>query len=131
MHPILVNGLTHYFEPAEIAMLLAERARHAKHADTEGEIAAKTFALFDARSKTRDVVIDLRQTPEKILALHAQWLRMGREMLLREDDRNALYELLGAPFRSPRDLIDLVGRLVREVARVDGDRSTPSVTDRE
>ena len=78
----------------------------------------KAFSLFDARTKSRDVVIDLRQTPEKILTLHAQWRRMGREMLLREEDRNATCERFGAPSRSPRDLI---GLLVRDLARLGGD----------
>lgn len=67
LHPILVNG-KHCFAVEELD-------RHRKV--TDGDLAAKAFEMFNADSTQVDVVIALREPPERIRSLFNDWTAMS------------------------------------------------------
>jgi hypothetical protein len=61
------HGRFVFFDQAEVEHYAAEGGRRQRH--DSGEVAARAFELFREGKDFRDVVIELRQTPEKIRQL--------------------------------------------------------------
>jgi hypothetical protein len=79
-----------------------------------GEAAARAFELFDAGRSLRQVVIDLRETPEKVSELHDQWHDLGGcEMVIGGTARAELERFLG-PIRDVAELVKRVSDLLGE-----------------
>jgi DNA-binding transcriptional MerR regulator len=117
LHPQRDEHGVHVFAAADVEALSRQRAPAPA---AEGEIAAAAFALFEQHEHPRKIVIALKQPPEKVRSLRAEWVRLGRELLLEADDRARLGALLGG-FRSSRELVNLVQKLVSKA------RSRPGI----
>jgi len=89
LHPQLarrarLDGAVHeveVFDPKELAVVAARR-RVPMTAGGPGEVAASAFEMFDGGTSLREVVIQLRQTPQLVAELHDQWLEFGGARLV-------------------------------------------------
>lgn len=73
-----------------------------------GEVAARSFELFNQGKTLRDVVIELRETPDQVRQLHESWLDSGgADLTITPIAKEALEKVLG-PFTSVADLLTLV-----------------------
>lgn len=63
------------FDPREIARV--PRRRTSSVPSSPGEIAARAFELFDEGRPDREVVTDLRETPQRVAELREQWMLGG------------------------------------------------------
>jgi hypothetical protein len=81
-----------------------------------GEMAARAFELFMEGTPLHEVVIKLRQAPERIEALHEQWLSCGAsELVLNPVARRELERLVG-PFNGVAELVQRVAELASRAA---------------
>ncbi|MEY4581493.1 MAG: hypothetical protein RL701_6196 [Pseudomonadota bacterium] len=94
------------FEPAEVEELVQDgpvkrRRAPERHRDCQnaGEAAAHVFRLFGAGKSLRDIVVEARQTPERVRELYREWLlglregeRRRHERLERERERREQME---------------------------------------
>ena len=95
------------FDPAELAALKVRRTSRMPSRDP-GEIAARAFECFDAGESVRSVVMRLRRTPAEVLELREQWLDAGgADRVISDVAKIELERILGAPFESVADLIEL------------------------
>ena len=84
--------------------------------DEHGEVAARAFELFQEGRQLREVVIALRQTPERIEQLHDQWVDSGgSELVITPVAKRELERLLG-PFVGVADVVERVAALVKKAA---------------
>lgn len=73
-----------------------------------GEMTARCFELFDQGKTFREIVIQLRQTSDKIHELHEKWLDDGgADFVITPQAREALEAVLG-PFADVAELVSLV-----------------------
>jgi hypothetical protein len=79
LHPVH-RGRFVYFDEHEVENYAAERAP-GRTSGAPGEIAAQAFELFRAGKGFRDVVIELRQTPERVRQLYREFA-LGSDLLL-------------------------------------------------
>jgi hypothetical protein len=71
------------------------------------ELSARAFTLFENGKTAKQAVIELRAAPQKILAIHEEWLDMGgAELVLSAQNKKSLTEIFGE-FESTEDLIAL------------------------
>jgi hypothetical protein len=114
------------YDPSEVAQLAARRSRAVPLVSDAGDIAARAFELFGEGVAGRDVVIRLRQLPERVEELREQWLELGgSDLVINSAARAALEQLVG-PFDGVAALVSAVqGALSR--AR-DADGSAPDET---
>ncbi len=101
------------YDPHELAKVPpAKRQRALMIPGDKGEIAGRAFELFDDGTPLRQVVTQLRETPEAVDVLHDQWTRMGgAEWVLSEAARAELGRLVG-PFDGVAGLIDRLRELL-------------------
>ena len=95
--------------------------------DDPGEVAARAFELFAEGRPLRDVVIQLRQAPEKVEALHEQWMSCGgAELVINAVAQRELERLLG-PFEGVADLVQRVAELASRavIAGISQDQTAP------
>jgi hypothetical protein len=105
LHPKADEAGVHWFDPAEVSALAAERAneqrprRNTKSANartsvrTAGEVAALAFERFEQRQSLAEVVIGLQLEPAMVRALFSEWtvglvegqLQMSREPSVARD----------------------------------------------
>lgn len=119
LHPqkemrLLTNGQQReikVFNQAELLKLIRRR-----DPNEHGEVAARAFELFNEGRPIRDVVITLRQTPERIEQLHDQWKDGGgSELVITPVAKRDLERLLG-PFVGVADIVERVAELVKKAA---------------
>ncbi len=100
------------FRKSELLKMIERR-----DTNEHGEAAARAFELFEQGQSLRQVVIALRQTPERIEELHDQWERCGgSELVLTAVAQRELVRLLG-PFDGVADVVQLVAELVAELGQ--------------
>jgi DNA-binding transcriptional MerR regulator len=111
------------FDVHEIMKLARRRGRDVNDTD---EVAARAFEMFEDGAPLREVVIKLRKAPERIEALHEQWLNCGgSELVVNPVARRELEHILG-PFVGVAELVQRVTELVvnpvarRELERILG-----------
>jgi hypothetical protein len=111
LHPAH-RGRFVYFDEREVESYAAEQAP-GRRTGNPGEIAAKAFELFRAGKGFRDVVIELRQTPERVRQLYREYA-LGSDLLLPAAILRAIEEL---GFREegralgPQDVLHLIHSL--------------------
>jgi hypothetical protein len=119
LHPqkemrLLTNGQRReikVFNPAELLKILHRRAPN-----EPGEVAARAFEMFGEGRPIREVVLALRQTPERIEQLHEQWERCGGcELVITPVAKRELEHLLG-PFVGVADIVERVAELAMKAA---------------
>lgn len=98
------------YDPKELAKL-ANRMNRAVSPRDPGELAGRAFDLFDEGTETKDVVRELRLTPDAVETLREKWENMGgANIVISPMAKEALEKLLG-PFKTVTDLVELVTQL--------------------
>lgn len=106
------------FNPEDLAVFA--RRRSMTPVSSAGEVAARAFELFDVGTSQREIVVQLRETPQRVAELHEQWLELGGADLVVGGAARVELERYVGPFV---DIADLVVR----VAEVTGARLEVSV----
>jgi hypothetical protein len=111
LHPI-VRGRFVHFDRQEVETFAEKKSQDRTKSDA-GEVAARAFELFRAGKDLREVVIELRQTPERVRQLHREYA-LGSDLLVpaaicREIENIGVGEE-GRPW-GPQDLLQLLQRL--------------------
>ena len=95
------------YDPKELAKLPRGVGRPFSPREP-GEINARCFELFEQNKAFSEIVIELRQTSDKIHELHERWLDDSRaRWVLNDEAKKALAEVLG-PFASVTEIVTLV-----------------------
>jgi len=76
-----------------------------------GEMAARAFELFRAGRCLDEIVVELRETPEKIRQLHEEWLDFTQARYVISLEAKSAFEQLVGPFVDVTDLLEAVKRL--------------------
>jgi hypothetical protein len=90
LHPVH-RGRFVYFDEHEVESYASERSP-GRPSGNPGEIAAHAFELFREGKGFRDVVIELRQTPERVRQLYREYA-LGSDLLLPAAILRAIEEL--------------------------------------
>lgn len=96
------------YDPTELAAI----PRKQRLAGTEfaGELAARTFEMFEDGYTLRGVVIETRQTPEVVETLYEQWKELGgNDLVITKNARAELARFVGA-FESVTVLVEKVAK---------------------
>ena len=79
-------------------------------------MAAQSFELFNRGMTIREVVIELREPPERIQQLHESWLTTGgsndADLTITGPVKEDLEKLIG-PFTTTTDLLQQIQKLTR------------------
>jgi len=97
--------LLYVYDPHELA-LIPQRGRSA--IQYPGETAARAFELFAEGKPQAQIVIELRELPDKIRELYERWLDMGgADLVISPGAKEALEKIVG-PFASVTELVERV-----------------------
>jgi hypothetical protein len=118
----LTNGTVREVTVFDINTVLKVARRRnpndANDANAIGETAALAFEMFEEGAPVRKVVIKLRQSPERVEALHDQWVNGGgSELVLNPVAQRELERLVG-PFDGVADLVQRVAELTNRLAEL-------------
>jgi hypothetical protein len=95
-----------------------EVARRRNGVNDVDETAARAFEMFEEGRSIREVVIKLRKAPDRIEALHEQWLSCGgSELVLNAVARRELADLVGS-FDGVADLVQRVAEMANRLAEL-------------
>lgn len=115
------RGIEHrvtVYDPHELTKLATRLNRHVDVSSRDpGEIAARAYEIFDAGRPQKDVVQELRVTPDTVRELYEKWLDSGGADLVITPLSKELLEKLVGPFDSVTTLIEQLQRQLR----VEGD----------
>lgn len=101
------------YDPSELARL-PRKVRTPVNAG--GEAAARAFEMFDLGTPLREVVIEVRELPERVRQWHEEWkLGGGAEVTVTGIQRDHLVQLVG-DFKDVAGLIAKTRALVAELA---------------
>ncbi|MBI2894427.1 MAG: hypothetical protein HYY06_12825 [Deltaproteobacteria bacterium] len=129
LHPSRGTGGVRLFDPEEVTAVAEERtspsaAKPRRSAD--GDVAAEAFARFNRGLGPREAVIDLRQPPHVIDALHRVWCEYGGLWLptaavssIRKAFAERYEDLRAVRITAPQDLLDAIHHVL---SGVDDDR---------
>jgi hypothetical protein len=115
LHPVVDSAGVHWFDTAEVAKVAVARRTRATATSPADELAARAFELFAEATPLRDIVLQLRISPERVLALYEQWRRLGqrRELWITLEHQQALVRILTG-FTTPAELVEAVRALAAE-----------------
>lgn len=109
------RGIEHrvaVYDPKELVVLRREDARPLASREP-GEIAAQSFELFNRGMTIREVVIELREPPDRVQQLHESWLTTGGSedtaLTITTAGKEDLERLIG-PFTTITELLQLIQR---------------------
>jgi hypothetical protein len=111
---LLTNGQhreIRVFKEAEVRKFLRRQ-----DPNEEGEVAARAFEMFEEGRAVREIVIALRQRPERIERLHDQWEDFGGSELVITPVANRELERLLGPFVGVADIVERVAELAKKLA---------------
>lgn len=122
LHPQFVyrpdpRGIEHrvaVYDPKELSKLPHAQAQRPLAAREPGEVAARCFELFDQGKTIREAVIELRETPDRVRALHESWLDAGGADLTITALAKEAFEKVVGPFSSVADLLTRVQNHVKD-----------------
>jgi hypothetical protein len=106
------------YDPAQIVALPARNPGGEPRVDARapGELAARAFELFRESKTLDEVIIELRETPDRIDHLYEKWLDYSRARhIITPEARDALEKTLGR-FEGVSDLVDIAARVMRVLA---------------
>lgn len=109
------RGVEHYvavYNPEELFKEIPRgHERPATNRDP-GETAARAFEHFDQGLTVRQIVIELRETPDRVHELRESWLNAGGAALTITDIAKQKFEQLVGPFTGVTELLELIEKLV-------------------
>jgi hypothetical protein len=111
-----------FFDEAEVERYAAESGGHRRH--DSGEVAARAFELFREGKDFRDVVIELRQSPERIRQLLREYALAG-DLLISAEIRCEIEQM--GYFREG---YRFTGRDILDVMRFLADRNKALIQER-
>lgn len=100
------------YDPKELALLPSKKTGAPREMIREpGEQAARVFEMLREGRGLDEIVIELRETPERIDYLNERWLEQTNERyVITPAARKALVQLVGAPFKDVTELVELVAK---------------------
>jgi hypothetical protein len=111
------RGIEHrvaVYDPKELVKLRREEIRPPLSREP-GEIAAQSFELFNRGMTLREVVIELRELPERVKQLHDSWLTTGGSedgvLTITASVKGDLEQLVG-PFSTISELLRCLQKLL-------------------
>ena len=116
LHPARVlsaksGQLVFVYDPKELAEI-SKRARVSNIRDP-GETAARAFERFSQGASLREVVMELREAPDKVHDLHEHWLDMGGANVVITDDAKTVLEKIVGAFKNVPELIERVSERLK------------------
>jgi hypothetical protein len=122
------RGIEHrvaVYDPKELVKLRREEAQLPASREP-GEVAAQSFELFNRGMTIREVVIELREPPERVQQLHESWLTTGGSdeavLTITGSFKEDLERHLG-PFTTTTELLQQIQKLSRMPASPKTDSS--------
>lgn len=109
------RGIEHFvavYDPDELFRELPRGPDRPVANRDPGETAARAFEHFDQGLAVRQIVIELRETPERVHELRESWLNAGGAALTITDTAKQKFEQLVGPFSGVTELLELVEKLV-------------------
>lgn len=99
------------YDPKELAALPAKKPGGPREAVREpGEQAARAFELFRQGCELDELVIELRETPDRIDQLHEHWLNHTKaRFVITPEAKKALEQMVGT-FKSVTELVELLAK---------------------
>lgn len=96
------------YSPQELTKLAAKMRRHVIQPHDDGEKAARAFELLRQGLALDEIVIALRETPDRIDYLNERWLEQTRSRLVISPETKTAFEQLVGTFEDVTDLLELV-----------------------
>ena len=109
------RGIEHYvavYDPAELFKELPRGPERPMANREPGEIAARAFEHFDQGLSVRQIVVELRETPDRVHELRESWLNAGGAALTITDVAKQQFEQLVGPFANVAELLERIEKLV-------------------
>ena len=101
------------YDPKELAQLPKKNPEGPREFVRQpGEQAARAFEMFRQGYELDEIVIELRETPERIDQLHEHWREQTKARWVLNPEARKLLEQMVGQFKSVADLVDLLGRRV-------------------
>ena len=121
------------YDPHEVAAM--PRRHGVRVPNDPGEIAARAFELMETGKSIREIVVALREAPDKVADLHEQWMLLGGgDVVIGAAATEELVRLVG-PFDGVaglveriKETVDLVEQLRRRCAALGAVRGTDEAT---
>lgn len=92
------------YDPKELAKL----PRFGRVTREAGEVSARACELFREGKTNQEVVVELRETFDRIQELREKWLDAGGVDLVISPSAKELFEKIVGPFKSVTDLLEIV-----------------------
>ena len=96
------------YNPKELTELPAKRPGPREAVREPGEQAARIFELLREGRGLDEIVIEMRETPERIDYLHERWLDQTKERYVITPEAKKLFEQIVGPFKDVTGLVELV-----------------------
>lgn len=114
--------LVYIYDPKEVAQV--PRYRGLAAVRSPGEVAARCFELCDEGKSIREIVIELRESPDLIMGLREKWFDTGGADLVINPLARERLEVIVGPFKTVAELVErleaiageLGGRAIYEIA---------------
>lgn len=104
--PIGCERLTFIYDPREVAKI--PRRDRLTNIRAPGETAARCFELLDAGKTVKQIIVELRETPEQIIALREKWLDTGgADLVISPEAKDVLQAHVGS-FTNVAELVEIV-----------------------
>lgn len=100
------------YDPKELAELPAKKPGGPREAIREpGEQAARVFEMLREGRELDEIVIEMRETPERIDYLHERWLEQTKaRYVITPEAKKAFEQLVGATFKDVTELVELLAQ---------------------
>lgn len=99
------------YDPKELAALPAKKPGGPREAVREpGEQAARVFELLREGRELDEIVIEMRETPERIDYLHERWLEQTKARYVITPEAKKAFEQIVGPFKDVTELVELVSK---------------------
>ena len=104
------------YDPKELAQLPSKKPGGPNELVREpGELAARAFEMFREGHLLDEVVIELRETPERVDYLHERWLDHTKARYVITPEAKKIFEQLVGPFAGVAELIELFEKKLAEL----------------
>jgi len=98
------------YDPKELAALPGKKPGGPREALREpGEQAARIFEMLREGRSLDEIVIEMRETPERIDYLYERWLEQTKtRYVITPEAKKAFEQMIGTPFRDVTELVELL-----------------------
>lgn len=101
------------YDPKELSKLPAKKPGGPREAVREpGEQAARIFEMLREGRELDEIVIEMRETPERIDYLHERWLEQTKGRYVITPEARKAFEALIGSFKDVTELVELVTKKI-------------------